>query len=63
LFHRIAVARRAVKELTAVAEKRAAQAVQSRATATFRPLAEAEAIIGAEVLAKLTRLKAERRSY
>jgi hypothetical protein len=50
---RLNVARRAVRELTAIAEKRAAQAAKSRATATFRPLAEAEAeaIVGAELLA------------
>jgi hypothetical protein len=53
LFCRIAIARRTVKELTAIAEKRAAQAAKFRATATFRPLADAEALIGADLLAQV----------
>ena len=52
-IRRIAMARRAVKELTALAERRAARCrVASR---RFRPLseAEAEAIVGADFLARL----------
>jgi hypothetical protein len=52
---RLAVARRAVELLAAVAEKHAAQAESSRAAPSFRPLsaAEAEALIGAELLTTL----------
>jgi hypothetical protein len=58
------VARREVRRF-ATAEKRAAAVESPRAAPSFRPLSESEteAIVGAELLAKLTRLKAERRSY
>jgi hypothetical protein len=50
-FHRIAIACRAVKELAAHAERRATGAERSRKARSFRPLAEAEAIVGRELLA------------
>jgi hypothetical protein len=52
-FHRIAIACRAVKELAAHAERRAAGAERSRKARSVRPLAksEAEAIVGRELLA------------
>jgi hypothetical protein len=65
-FHRqLLVARREVKRLVAIAEGCTVEAESPRAAPHFRALAEAEAeaILGAELLATLTRLKAERRSY
>jgi hypothetical protein len=43
------------EERTAIAEERAAEAAKSRATAMFQPLAEAEAeaLIGADLLAQV----------
>jgi hypothetical protein len=50
------MARRAVRELVAIAEQRAAAAAASKCAATsFRPLtdSETEALVGAELLATL----------
>ena len=50
---RIALIRREVKQLAAIAEKRAAEAESSRAAPRFRPLTETETetILGADLLA------------
>jgi len=56
-FHsrRIAIARRAVRELSAFAEQRAAAARKRRAGVKFRPLSRREAteVVGADLLARL----------
>jgi hypothetical protein len=56
-FHirRIAMARRAVGELAALAEKRAAAARKRRAGTKYRALSnrEATAVVGAELLARV----------
>jgi hypothetical protein len=55
LLLRIAMARRAVRELTAIAERRAAGAESISSAPSFRPLAEAEAedLLGADLLAQV----------
>lgn len=55
LHLRIALIRREVKQLAAIAVERAAQAESVRAKPSFRPLtsAEAETLVGGEVLAAL----------
>jgi hypothetical protein len=52
---RINMARRAVREIIAIAEQRAARARPNPRRCTFRPLSEgeAEAIVGAELLAQV----------
>jgi hypothetical protein len=54
-FHHLAVARRAVRVLAALAEKRASAVEHPRSRDGFRPLTESEIepLLGAELLASL----------
>jgi hypothetical protein len=64
LFRRIAIARRAVRELVAIAEQRAAAADSKCAATSFRPLtdSETEALVGADLLATLAESVGELKS-
>ena len=56
ICYRIAALRRQVKRLAAIAKGRAAQGETVCEAASFRPLAEAEVVVGDELLGKLVRL-------